>query len=151
MIKRTFAAAVLTLACAGALSVLPVSAAHATEAPIKCELHFNLSGWSLLLKHASGSGRLHCDNGQSAHVHIAVIGGGLTAGKYRIANGIGKISNVYNIKQVYGDYVQASAEAGLVKSSTAQVLTKGTVSLALAGTGQGIDLGVSVGKFTISR
>jgi hypothetical protein len=31
------------------------------------------------------------------------------------------------------------------------VLTKGTVSLALAGTGEGVNLGVSVGKFTISR
>jgi hypothetical protein len=31
------------------------------------------------------------------------------------------------------------------------VLTKGTTSLALSGTGQGINLGVSVGKFTISR
>jgi hypothetical protein len=38
----------------------------------------------------------------------------------------------------------------VVKSSQAQVLTKGTTSLALAGTGQGVNLGISVGKFTIS-
>jgi hypothetical protein len=31
------------------------------------------------------------------------------------------------------------------------VLTKGTVSLALAGAGEGVELGVSVGGFTISR
>ena len=37
----------------------------------------------------------------------------------------------------------------MVRSSQAQVLTKGTASLALAGTGEGIDLGVSVGEFSI--
>jgi hypothetical protein len=58
---------------------------------------------------------------------------------------------VHGIDEVYGNYAQAGAEAGVVKSGTAQVLTKGTTSLALAGTGQGVNLGVSVGKFTISR
>jgi hypothetical protein len=58
---------------------------------------------------------------------------------------------VHDISDVYGDYVQAGAEAGVVKSSSAQVLTKGTTSLALAGTGQGVNLGISVGKFTISK
>ena len=43
------------------------------------------------------------------------------------------------------------ASAGVVKSGTAQVLTKGTVSLALAGAGEGVDLGISFGKFTISQ
>jgi hypothetical protein len=80
-----------------------------------------------------------------------VEGGGLTAGKYRIDNGKGDISHVRSIDDVFGDYVQAGAEAGVVKSGQAQVLTKGTTSLALAGTGEGVNLGVSVGKFTISR
>jgi hypothetical protein len=79
------------------------------------------------------------------------VGGGLTAGKYRINNGKGEISNVHGIADIFGDYAQAGAEAGVVKSSQAQVLTKGTVSLALAGTGEGVNLGISVGKFTISR
>ena len=52
---------------------------------------------------------------------------------------------------MFGDYVQAGAEAGVVKSAQAQARTKGTTSLALSGTGQGINLGVSIGKFTISR
>jgi hypothetical protein len=52
---------------------------------------------------------------------------------------------------VFGDYAQAGAEAGVVKSSQAQVMTKGDVSLALAGTGEGVNLGISAGKFTISR
>ena len=151
MIKRTFGMAALVLACAGAVTVLPTGNAQAAEATVKCDLAFNLSGWSLIYKHAEGNGTITCDNGQRSNVKIEMVGGGLTAGKYHIDNGKGEISHVHSINDVYGDYVQAGAEAGVVKSSTAQVLTKGTTSLALAGTGQGFNLGVSVGKFTISK
>jgi hypothetical protein len=43
------------------------------------------------------------------------------------------------------------AHAGAVKSSTAQVVTKGEVSLTVSGTGRGSDVGVVVGNFIISR
>ncbi|WP_040673132.1 MULTISPECIES: hypothetical protein [Rhodanobacter] len=151
MIKRTFGLAALVMACAGAMTVLPTSSAQAAEASVKCDLVYNLSGWSLIYKHAEGTGMVTCSNGQSAKVKIAVVGGGLTAGKYHIDNGKGEISKVHGIADVFGDYAQAGAEAGVVKSSTAQVLTKGTTSLALAGTGEGVNLGISVGKFTISQ
>ena len=151
MIKRTVAMAALVLACAGATTMLPVNSAYATEAGVKCDLVYSLSGWSLIYKHAEGTGTVTCNNGQHANDKIAVVGGGLTPGKYRINNGKGEISNVHGISEVFGDYAQAGAEAGVVKSSQAQVLTKGTVSLALAGTGEGVNLGVSAGKFTISR
>lgn len=151
MIKYTFGMAALVLACAGAMTVLPTSNAHASEATVKCDLVYNLSGWSLIYKHAEGTGKISCSNGQHADVKIAVVGGGLTAGKYHIDNGKGEISNVHGINDVFGDYAQAGADAGVVKSSQAQVLTKGTVSLALAGTGEGVNLGISVGKFTITK
>ncbi|HUH30437.1 MAG TPA: hypothetical protein VLZ55_03565 [Rhodanobacter sp.] len=151
MIKHTLGMAALVLACAAAATALPSSSAHAADASVKCDLVYNLAGWSLLYKHAEGSGTVTCSNGQHARVKIAVVGGGLTAGKYRINDGKGEISKVHNINEVFGDYVQAGAEAGVVKSSQAQVLTKGTTSLALAGTGEGVNLGVSVGKFTISK
>ncbi|MDQ6646516.1 MAG: hypothetical protein M3Y93_04675 [Pseudomonadota bacterium] len=150
MIKRTFAMAAFVLACAGAATALPASNAQAAEATVKCEMVYNLSGWSLIFKRAEGTGRITCTNGQHANVKIRVVGGGLTAGKYHIDNGTGEISNVHNIAEVYGDYAQAGADAGVVKSSQAQVMTKGTVSLAIAGTGQGVNLGISAGKFTIS-
>ena len=151
MIKRTFGMAALVLACAGAMSALPVSNAHAADATVKCDLAYNISGWSLIYKHAEGTGTITCSNGQHANVKITVVGGGLTAGKYQINNGKGKISNVHGIKDVFGDYAEAGANAGVVKSSQAQVMTKGPVSLALAGTGEGVNLGISAGKFTISR
>ncbi|MBQ4855489.1 hypothetical protein IMW82_12500 [Rhodanobacter sp. B2A1Ga4] len=151
MIKRTFGMAALVVACAGAMTVLPSGNAQAAEASVKCDLVYSLSGWSLIYKHAEGSGTVTCDNGQRANVKIAVVGGGLTAGKYHIDNGKGEISKVHGIADVYGDYAQAGAEAGVVKSGTVQVLTKGTTSLALAGSGEGVNLGISVGKFTISE
>ena len=38
-----------------------------------------------------------------------------------------------------------------VAASAAMVVTKGTVSLAFSGTGKGIDLGVTFGKFVIEK
>jgi len=151
MSKRTLGLTAALLLCTAGLASVPVSPAHAAGAELKCHLKFNLAGWSLLYKHAEGNGTVTCDNGERAAVAISVVGGGLTAGKYRIDNGKGEISHVHSINDVFGDYAQAGAEAGVVKSSTAQVLTKGTTSLALAGTGEGVNLGLSVGEFKITR
>jgi len=52
---------------------------------------------------------------------------------------------------VFGSYAQAEAHAGLGKSGTAQVLTKGEVSLALAGKGEGVNLGIDIGEMTLTR
>jgi hypothetical protein len=123
--------------------------AHA--ASTVCEMRFTLSGWSAIYKTANGTGKITCDNGQTAVVHLKATGGGLTAGKYRIRDGYGKFNAVSNVSELFGDYAEGGADAGVVKSSTAQVLTKGDVSLALAGHGSGVNLGVSFGKFTISE
>jgi hypothetical protein len=92
-----------------------------------------------------------CANGASMPVAISAKGGGLTIGKSHIDNGTGKFTNVRSIDDVLGTYAQGDASIGAGKSGTAQVLTKGTVSLALAGAGEGIDIGVSFGGFTIER
>jgi hypothetical protein len=124
---------------------------QAAPAKVDCRMKFEMSGWSAFYKRASGTGTVSCNNGQSATVALEARGGGLTAGKSSIENGEGEFSNVKNIDEIFGKYVNAEAHAGAVKSSGAQVLTKGEVSLALAGTGRGWDLGVSFGKFTIKR
>ncbi|OOG48953.1 hypothetical protein B0E52_01910 [Rhodanobacter sp. C06] len=151
MSKHTLVLTAALLLGAGALAAVPAAPVHAADADVKCDLTFSLAGWSILYKHAEGNGMVTCNNGQRANVKITVVGGGLTAGKYRIDHGTGEITHVRSIDDVFGNYAQAGAEAGVVKSGTAQVLTKGTTSLALAGHGEGINLGVSVGKFTISR
>jgi len=124
----------------------PASAAAKTD----CEMRFNLTGWAAIYKHAEGNGVITCSNGESMNVNIVARGGGLTAGKYQVEDGKGKFSDVSSLTELLGNYAQGEANAGLVKGGSAQVLTKGTVSLALAGKGEGIDLGISFGKFTIS-
>ena len=124
--------------------------AHAAGPKIDCNMRFSLTGWSAIYKHAEGTGLINCSNGKSYPVNIVAIGGGLTVGKYKVENGTGKFSDVYTPSDLFGDYAQGEANAGIVKSGTAQVLTKGTASLALAGKGEGVDLGISFGKFTIT-
>ena len=95
--------ALASLALAGTLlAALPAGQAHADEPMVKCELHYNLQGWSIIYKHAEGAGTVTCNNGQSAAVKITVVGGGLTAGKYRVENGKGEISKVHGIDEVFG-------------------------------------------------
>ena len=127
-------------------------ASGATQAAgIDCEMTFSLKGWSAFYKTAKGEGIITCDNGASIPVTIETKGGGITFGKSEIKNGKGKFSEVSNTGDLLGSYAHAEAHAGAVKSSAAQALTKGEVSLALSGTGEGWDLGVDFGKFTIKK
>lgn len=134
------------------LAVAGLYSAQAIAAPqIDCTMRFSLTGWAAIYKHAEGKGTITCSNGAHYRVNIVAVGGGLAAGKYKIKNGTGKFSDVYSASELFGSYAQGEANAGVVKSGVAQVLTKGNVSLALAGTGEGVNLGVSFGKFTITR
>jgi hypothetical protein len=133
-----------------AFSIAAAPAAFGEEL-YDCEMSFELKGWSAFVKKAKGSGTVTCENGESARVVIRVRGGGLTFGKSEILKGKGKISGVKDISEVFGSYASASAHAGVGPSAEATAMTKGEVSLALAGTGRGIDLGVAFSKFKILR
>ena len=144
------------LAVAGAVVALALvagapRAAQAAEANLDCPLKFSLTGWAAIYKRADGHGVVSCENGKSMRVNISAKGGGLTIGKSHIDNGTGKFTDVHRIQDVLGTYAQGDASIGAGKAGTAQVLTKGTVSLALAGAGEGVDIGISFGGFTISR
>jgi hypothetical protein len=134
-----------------ALLLLTFAAPARAEAETKCEMAFHLEGWSAFYKTAKGGGRITCDNGQSAPIVIRTKGGGITFGMSKIVDGVGHFSPVSSISELFGDYANAEAHAGAGESSDAQVVTKGTVSLALSGTGHGINLGFAFGKFTIAR
>jgi hypothetical protein len=114
-------------------------------------MDFSLKGWSAFYKTAKGEGTIKCSNGQSLAVEIKSEGGGLTFGKSDVKNGTGTFSSVASIDELLGSYAYAAADAGAVKSSAARAMTKGEVSLALAGTGDGWNLGVDAGKFTITK
>jgi hypothetical protein len=116
-----------------------------------CKMTYSLSGWSAGYSTAKGSGTITCDDGESARVSLQATGGGLTAGKSKIVNGSGTFSEVAEISELFGSYASADVHAGAVESAAAQVVTKGTVSLAFAGTGKGFDLGVTFGEFVIKN
>lgn len=145
--KNTLA---MTLAL-GALALLGAHQAMAQDerADLGCRLSFSLHGWSAVYSQAEGKGTVTCKDGTSLPVRISVKGGGLTAGRTQVDKGRGEFTHVRTINDVLGRYAQGEAHAGVMKSGTAQLLTKGTVSLALAGSGEGIDLGVDVGEFTL--
>ena len=76
---------------------------------------------------------------------------GISAGKWKITRGSGTFTKVRSLDDVLGTYASLSADAGLSKAATAQALTKGNVSLALAGTGSGFDVGLAVSGFRLSN
>ena len=127
---------------------LMVDAAPA-RAHTKCDLAFHLEDWSAFYKTAHGWGRVTCDNGQVRRVALRMKGGGVTVGRSAIS-GHGDFSAVHDVRELYGDYANAEAHAGIVRSAAGQVVTKGTVSLAFAGKGHGVDLGIAFGKLTIA-
>jgi hypothetical protein len=135
----------------GSIALYPGHARAESSAELDCKLKFSLSTWSIVYKHSEGSGVVTCENGKSIRVKIIAKGAGLTVGKSHIDDGTGRFSDIHRISDVLGNYAQAEAHVGVVKSGTAQVLTKGTVSLALAGAGEGVDLGVDVGQFTLTH
>lgn len=133
------------------LSLTVAAPAGAVADTTICRMDYTLKGWSMFYKSSRGAATITCDNGQTATAKISAKGGGLTAGKSQVRDGHGKFSEVGDIKELFGTYAMATAAAGAVQSAEAQALTKGEVSLALAGNGTGIELGVSFGKFTITR
>ena len=128
-----------------------VFAADKTKTTASCHMNFNLKGWSVFYKTAEGSGRITCSNGQYANVKINVVGGGLSFGKMEILDGRGTFSEVLNIDEIFGAYLAAEAHAGAVKSAQASVYTKGEISLAMTGSGRGINIGIDLGKLEISK
>ena len=118
---------------------------------VECTMNFDLKSWSAFYKSSKGDGTIHCDNGQTAKVLIRAKGGGITFGKSDVINGTGNFTGVRRMNELFGSYAQSEVHAGAGKSAAAQALTKGEISLALSGTGRGVDLGFAFGKFTIAR
>jgi hypothetical protein len=146
-LNAAFAAAAMASLC---LIVAPIASADDMDKK-NCDMTYTLKGWSAVYKTAKGEGTITCKTGETAQVEISVKGGGITFGKTEIYNGKAEISGVKSINDIYGSYASASAHAGVVKEGSVEVMTKGTVSLALAGTGEGVDVGIDFSKFTINK
>ena len=144
---KTLIASVVVCVCLSLGLALPAGANQYT----KCEMTFSLKGWSFIYKTMKGTGKVTCANGQSATVAIESHAGGLTVGKSEIDDGKGTFSSVKDISEIYGSYAVGEAHAGAAKSASASLMTKGEISLAISGKGRGVDLGVTVGAFMITK
>jgi hypothetical protein len=140
-LNAAFAAAAVASLC---LIAAPIASADDVDKK-NCDMTYTLKGWSAVYKTAKGEGTITCKS------EISVKGGGLSFGKTEIYNGKAEISGVKSINDIYGSYASASAHAGVVKEGSVEVMTKGSVSLALAGTGEGVDVGIDFSKFTINK
>ncbi|HTQ80730.1 MAG TPA: hypothetical protein VMM92_12085 [Thermoanaerobaculia bacterium] len=141
----------LILGALGLAALLATAAPSTAAAMTKCQMRYNMKEWSAFYKQGKGHGTITCDNGQSADVILEAKGGGVTAGKGEIRDGLGKFSDVADITELFGTYATANASAGAGNSASATAMTKGEVSLALTGKGSGVELGIAFGKFTITR
>ena len=113
-------------------------------------MKFSLSGWSVLSRHSEGSGIVTCENGGLLRVRIAATGAGLASGKAHIDGATGVFTDVHSVREIFGAYTEAAgSERGL--SGNAQVLSKGGIFLSLSGRAAGIDLGLGVGEFVLTR
>lgn len=137
---------ILAIALAAGLGMTALPAAAGT---MTCKMSYTMTGWSIFYKHASGTGTVSCSNGQRMAVRLSARGGGPTVGKYTIRNGFGEFAGVSSIRDVLGTYASVGADAAAGKAATAQAMTKGDVSLALSGKGEGWNLGIAFTGFTI--
>ncbi len=126
-------------------------AASAADRDLSCDLKFSAKSWSAIYERVEGTGTVTCKDGSTMPVAISAKGLGITAGKWKISDGKGKFSHVARIDDVLGDYLSVSGNVGVGKAGTAQALTKGKVSLALAGKGDGFDIGVAINDFKIMK
>jgi hypothetical protein len=131
--------------------VVCLSAPAAYAGSTKCLLTFDLHEWAAIYESATGTGKITCDNGQSAAVTIRSKGGGLSVGKFTVKDGRGSFTDVSSIDEVFGKYLATERDAAAKKAADAWVMTKDKVSLALAGTGKGWELGFSVDEFIIEK
>jgi hypothetical protein len=139
---------VLGLAGLGLALLLPASDALALT---RCQMDFELRGWSFVYRYSSGTGTVTCENGQSAEVKLTLHAGGFTAGKFDILNGRGTFSDAKDIEEIFGTYAVASGHAGATKAVSGWAMTKGEISLAISGDGRGWTLGADIGGFIVKR
>lgn len=139
------------LLLAAVLLAATTSIAAAAERDLSCSLAFTSSEWSALYASAVGEGTVTCTDGSSMPVVIRARGLGITAGRWKITDGKGRFSHVARIDDVLGSYLAVSGDIGVSKAGTARALTKGKVSLVLAGKGEGFDVGIAVSKFRIGK
>ena len=137
------------LSIIAAIALISLSHTAAADNAITCKMSYRLKGWSFAYKQYDGTGEVSCSNGQNARVLLASKSLGFSIGASEI-EGTGQFTALKDINEIYGLFASLEGHAGVTKSGSGQVLTRGVVSLALSGEGRGIDIGVTLGGLMIS-
>jgi hypothetical protein len=131
-------------------SDLPDTSETKSKGTVKCTMDFELHSWSAFYKSGKGTGTISCSNGQKSKIKIRSHGGGITFGKFNIANGKGKFSPVHNISELYGKYANVGGEGAAGKARMAASLSKDDIDLDIEGKGTGGGFGFDFSGFRIS-
>lgn len=115
-----------------------------------CQMHYHLSGFSLVFRYYTGTGEITCRNGQRANAALTSTSIGFSIGKSEF-EGVAHFSEVKGIDEIWGNYMSLESHAGFLKSFDAQLLTRGEISMALDGQGRGVDIGATIGNLNIIR
>ena len=115
-----------------------------------CKLEYQAHGWSIFYKNITGTGKVSCENGQSADVTIRFHGGGFTFGVSDIS-GYARVSSVLGPDEVMGTYGTMEGHAGVVKSVEGRLMTRGSVWISQGGKGRGFDFGFAFGAYSIRK
>ncbi len=118
---------------------------------VKCRMTYDVSGWSIIYRRQTGTGKVTCSNGQTANVRISTHGGGATFGTSTADGGRGTFAAVRDISDVYGGYFEVAAHGAAGAGGDARAMFNGRTSLSLAGSGGGIGFGVAFGYFGIHK
>ena len=102
-----------------AIAMVLTLSVEAHAGPTKCTLAFDLHEWAALYESATGTGKITCDNGQSAAVAIRSKGGGLSVGKFEIKNGRGSFTDVSGIDELFGKCAATERDAAAAKAADA--------------------------------
>ncbi len=137
------------LALGSLLLVSSPAQAGGERGTVSCEMTFDIQTWSAFYRSGKGSGEIQCNNGQKERVQVRLRAGGLTFGKSDIQGAKAVFTGVRSIHSLFGGYAVASAHAGAGHAADAQVMKRRGVEVAVSGLGEGVDLGVSFGRFVI--
>jgi hypothetical protein len=132
-----------------AVTLLLCSPGVTASTELDCTLHFDMHGWSETRERAVGEGNITCTNGKTVEVRVEAYGPGVTSINSTFQDATGDFTEVSELNDLLGTYRGLVAPVGADRGAEVNVVTKGEVSVALAGAGKGWDLGVTMGRLDI--
>jgi len=132
-----------------AFMIYPDPAPAGDAGVLGCTIKFGLSTWAVPGKKFEGSGVVDCENGATLRVRIVANGARLRYATSMVDDASGTFTGVHSVTEILGTYTDADKERAA--TDEAQILSKGSVMLALTGGNENIDLGAGLGEFILTR